>query len=176
MVKVAHCVKINNMPEEKKIKLFLDTSVPSAFYDTSKPLRQLITQKWFENRASLYDLYISATALKEISRLENIIKKQNIRDLIFDHDVKILELSEEAVKLADEYMRKGAIPKSEPEDACHIAMASVNRLDALASWNFKHIVSMNPIRKIYEINSELGYPIIGIGSLELFGGAEYGNL
>jgi hypothetical protein len=52
----------------------------------------------------------------------------------------------------------------------------VNRLDALASWNFKHIVSMNPIRKIYEINAKLGYPIIGIGTLELFGGAEYGNL
>lgn len=135
-----------------------------------------MTQKWFENKASLHDLYISATALREISRLENIIKKQNIRDLIFDHDVRILELSEEAVKLADEYMEKGAIPKSEPEDACHIAIASVNKLDALASWNFKHIVSVNPIRKIYEINTKLGYPIIGIGSLELFGGAEYGNL
>ncbi|HAO19357.1 MAG TPA: hypothetical protein DCQ37_01980 [Desulfobacteraceae bacterium] len=164
------------MPEEKKIKLFLDTSVPSAFYDTSKPLRQLITQKWFENKASSYELYISATALKEISNLENIIKKQKISDLIFDHNVEILELSEEAVKLSDEYIRKGAIPKSEPEDALHIAIASVNRLDALASWNFKHIVSMNPIRKIYEINMKLGYPIIGIGSLELFGGAEYGNL
>lgn len=27
-----------------KEKLYLDTSIPSAFYDTSKPLRQLITQ------------------------------------------------------------------------------------------------------------------------------------
>jgi len=161
---------------EEKVRLYLDTSVPSAFYDTSKPMRQLITQKWFENRASSYDLYIGTTALKEISRLENIIKKQNIRDMIFDHNVKILELSEESVKLADEYIRKGAIPKSEPEDAYHIAIASVNHLDALASWNFKHIVSMNPIRKIYEINTKLGYPIIGIGSLELYGGSEYGNL
>ena len=169
-------MNIDNMTEEKQIKLFLDTSIPSAFFDTSKPLRQLITQKWFENKASLYDLYIGSIALKEISKLENLIKKQNIRDLIFDHNVKILELSEEAVKLADEYMRKGAIPKSEPEDACHIAIASVNCIDALASWNFKHIVSMNPIRKIYEINTKLGYPIIVIGSLELFGGAEYGNL
>ncbi len=30
-------------------RLYLDTSVPSAYYDTSKPIRQLITQKWFEN-------------------------------------------------------------------------------------------------------------------------------
>jgi len=70
-------------------------------------------------------------------------------------------------------MLKGAIPKSEPEDANHIAIASVNNLDALASWNFKYIVSVNPIRKIHEINSKYGYPIIEIGSLEIFGGSKY---
>ncbi|MBN1901171.1 hypothetical protein JW926_07605 [Candidatus Sumerlaeota bacterium] len=78
--------------------------------------------------------------------------------------------------MAEEYIRGGAIPKSEPEDAYHIAIASVNHLDALASWNFKHIVSMNPIRKIREINIKQRYPIIEIGSLELFGGSIYGNL
>lgn len=54
------------MPEEKKIRLYLDTSVPSAYYDASKPVRQLITQKWFENEASSYELYISVTAIEEI--------------------------------------------------------------------------------------------------------------
>jgi hypothetical protein len=90
--------------------------------------------------------------------------------------MKVLELSKEAVILADEYIKRGAIPKSEPEDAYHIAIASVNHLDALASWNFRHIVSMNPIRKIREINMKQRYPTIEIGSLELFGGAKYGNL
>ncbi len=51
-----------------------------------------------------------------------------------------------------------------------------NEIDALASWNFKHIVSINPIRKIHEINKKLNFPMIEIGSLELFGGAKYGNL
>ncbi len=92
------------------------------------------------------------------------------------HDVKSLELSEKALWLAGEYMKKDAIPDSEPEDAHHIAIASVNRIDTLASWNFKHIVSINPIRKVHEINLKLKYPIIEIGSLQLFGGAEYGSL
>lgn len=135
------------MPEEKKIRLYLDTSVPSAYYDASKPVRQLITQKWFENEASSYELYISVTAIEEIDEFGDIIKKQNMKDLIFDYKMKVLELSEEALNLAEEYMNKGAIPKSEPEDAYHISIASVNHLDALASWNFKHIVSVNPIRK-----------------------------
>ena len=164
------------MPDELELRLYLDTSIPSAYYDNSKPIRQLITQKWFEKKASSYDLFMSVTAIEEINELKNISKRRNIQNLILMHGIKILELSEKSDFLAKEYINKGAIPISEPEDASHIATASVNNLDALASWNFKHIVSVNPIRKIHEINAKHGYPIIEIGSLELFGGAEYGNL
>ena len=164
------------MTDNEKVRLYLDTTIPSAFFDTSKPVRQLVTQKWFENDAISYDLYISVTTVDEIEALSNAIKNRNIKRLILDYQMVILELSDSSVKLANEYMSKGAIPKSEPEDAYHIAIASVNHLQALASWNFKHIVSVNPIRKIHEINVRNGYPIIEIGSLEMFGGAEYGNL
>lgn len=162
--------------QEEKLTLYLDTSIPSAYYDTSKPVRQLITQKWFEHNASSYELYTSITAVDEIDELDNLEKWQHIKDLLFDYTIHILELSEEAVTLANDYIKKGAIPESEPEDAYHVAIASVHQLNGLASWNFKHIVSMNPIRKIHEINLKHGYPIIEIGSLELFGGAEYGNI
>ncbi len=67
------------MSEDKKIKLYIDTSIPSAYYDTSKPARQLITQKWFENKVTLYELYISVTAIHEIDELNNTIKKQDIK-------------------------------------------------------------------------------------------------
>ena len=164
------------MSEEGKIKIYMDTSIPSAYYDTSKPIRQLITQKWFENNASSHLLYISVIAIDEIEELGDSDKKHNIKNLILDYKMKVLKLSEEAVNLSKKYMMKGAIPWSEPEDAYHIAIASVNHLDALASWNFRHIVSINPIIKIHEINIQNGYPIIEIGSLELFGGAEYGNV
>ncbi|KPA15590.1 hypothetical protein MHK_004202, partial [Candidatus Magnetomorum sp. HK-1] len=151
-------------------------SIPSAYYDTSKPIRQIVTQKWFENDAEIYELFMSTIAIDEIDEIKNILKKQNIKNLIIEHNVKLLELSESAIKLAEEYMQKGAIPKSEPEDAYHIAIASVNNLDALASWNFKHIVSVNPIRKVHEINAKYGYSIIAIGSLQIYGGSKYGNL
>ncbi|MCP4404350.1 MAG: type II toxin-antitoxin system VapC family toxin [bacterium] len=162
--------------QEEKLTLYLDTSIPSAYYDTSKPVRQLMTQKWFEHKALFYELYTSVTTIDEIEELDNSDKRQNIKDLLVDYHLQILELSHNAVTLANEYLEKGAIPPSEPEDAYHVAIASVHRLDGLASWNFKHIVSMNPIRKIHEINLKHGYPIIEIGSLELFGGAEYGNI
>jgi hypothetical protein len=61
-------------------------------------------------------------------------------------------------------------------DALHIAIATIAQIESLASWNFKHIVSVNPIRKIHELNQKNGFGIIEIGSLELFGGYKYGNL
>jgi len=45
-----------------------------------------------------------------------------------------------------------------------------------ASWNFKHIVSINPIRKIHELNKKNNCAAIEIGSLQIFGGAKYGNI
>ena len=162
--------------DDKKILLYLDTSIPSAYYDTSKPVRQLITQKWFENEASLYELYVSVVTIEEIKKLKNKEKKENLSKLIISHNMKILKLTDEAKKLADNYMNNGAIPKTEIEDAYHIAIATVNNIDALASWNFSHIVSINPIRKIHEINKKDHYAAIEIGSLEIFGGAKYGNI
>lgn len=162
--------------DDKKIRLYLDTSIPSAYYDTSKPVRQLITQKWFENEALFYELYISVVTIEEIEKLKNKEKKENLAKLIMNHNMNILKLTDKAKKLANEYMNRGAIPKSETEDAYHIAIATINNLDALASWNFSHIVSINPIRKIHEINSKNKYAAIEIGSLEIFGGAKYGNI
>ena len=42
--------------------------------------------------------------------------------------------------------------------------------------NCQYIVSVNPIRKVNEINIKNNYPYIQIGSLEIYGGSEYGNL
>ncbi len=157
-------------------KLYLDTSIPSAYYDTSKPIRQLITQKWFENESSKYSLYISNLVLDEIREFANQDKKEAIEDLLLSKNVNVVDISSEAKDLANLYISFGAIPAKEPEDALHIAIATVNSINYLASWNFKHIVSVNPIRKIHEMNAKNNYPLIEIGSLEIFGGFKYGNL
>lgn len=159
-----------------KQKLYLDTSIPSAFFDFSKPVRQLITQKWFELESKNYQLYMSLIGIGEIEQTSNETKRANIKKMIFDNKIEIMELDDKAVKLSREYITKGAIPKSEPEDALHIAIATINGIESLASWNFKHIVSINPIKKIHGINQKQGYIVIEIGSLEIYGGAKYGNL
>jgi len=159
-----------------KTSLYLDTSVPSALFDNSKPIRQLMTQKWFENQANKYNLYSSVVALDEISRIKNEIKRDNIYNLFGEYNIQILQIDQKVQQIAQEYINQGAIPKSEIEDALHIAVASINKIENLVSWNFKHIVSENPVRKIHQINKKLGLDEILIGSPEFFGGYVYGNL
>ena len=66
------------------LTFYLDTSTPSAYYDTSKPVRPLMTQKWFEHKAMLYTLYTSVTASDEIDEFGNLTKRQQIQELLLD--------------------------------------------------------------------------------------------
>lgn len=51
-----------------KKKLYLDTSIISAYFDVKKPVRQIITQKWIENDIKKYLPYFSTLVLEEIEQ------------------------------------------------------------------------------------------------------------
>ena len=160
----------------QKSKVYLDTSVPSAYFDLSKPVRQLVTEKWFDFESQNYDLYTSSVTIDELLRWDNLIKREKVLDLLTRFNVTILPISDAVISLSRKYIIAGAIPETELEDSLHIAAASLNRIENLVSWNFKHIVSENPIRKIKEINRKENLVDIGIATVEIFGGYKYGNL
>ena len=149
-------------------KIYLDTSVPSAVFDLGKPERLQFTDNWFNRISGKFEFFTSELTINEINELITVEKRENIKGLISERAFKILKISDEAQKLSEIYISKGAIPVTEPEDALHIAIAVINHIPNLASWDFKHIVSKNPVRKISELNEKLGYPIIKIGSPGLF--------
>ena len=99
----------------EKLKLYLDTSILSAYFDYSKPIRQLITQKWFENEAVRFNLFVSVITIEEIEKIYNEEKRNNNKSLILNHGIEVLKITEDAKDLAEEYMKQGAIPDSEPE-------------------------------------------------------------
>ena len=73
-----------------------------------------------------------------------------------------LETTVEAEELADMYITEGALTNKSYNDALHIALATINNAEVLASWNFKHIVNLNRIRLYNSINLRLGYRLIEI--------------
>jgi hypothetical protein len=82
--------------------------------------------------------------------------------LIPEECYKYLDLDDESKKLAEKYIIERVLGQASLNDAYHIAIASVNRLDCLVSWNFKHIVNFDKIKLFNSINLKLGYPLIDI--------------
>ena len=69
---------------------------------------------------------------------------------------------EEASKLAKIYVSGGIIPERFLNDALHIAIASVNGIDTVVSWNLEHIVKIKTMIGVNKINLDRGYKQIFI--------------
>lgn len=78
--------------------------------------------------------------------------------------VEYVALNDEASRLAEEYVRQGALSPRMIADAQHIAVATVAQVDVLVSWNFKHIVNLDRIHKYNSVNLREGYALLEIRS------------
>ncbi len=75
-----------------------------------------------------------------------------------------VELTEETIKLADRYVSEKVVGKTSLEDCRHIALATISKVDVLASWNFRHIVNLERIKGYNSVNLRSGYQMIEIRS------------
>ncbi len=136
-----------------KLKLYLDTSVISALFDERNPERKALTESFF-NEIVNFEIYISDITLAEIEKTpDNEIKrKMEERTTEFSVLNSLIEVEE----LAKKIIQKGAISESYSEDAYHIAIAIINEMDFLLSWNFRHIVrkrTKDIVRMISTLNN-----------------------
>ena len=58
------------------------------------------------------------------------------------------------------------VPARYRNDLRHVAVATTARVDALVSWNFRHLVNVKTRRAVHAVNVRLGYPLIEIVSPE----------
>jgi len=123
----------------KKLKVYLDTSVISALFDRRNPDRKKTTEEFFQN-IDRFDIYISDITNDEIHSMpiERIRKKMERTVAEFT----VLHLSEGVQALGEKYIAHGAVPATQRDDALHIAHAVMNDIEYLLSWNFKHLVRL----------------------------------
>jgi len=58
------------------------------------------------------------------------------------HNYEIIPVTNESIILANEYIKEKVVGQTSLDDCIHIATATINRIDLLISWNFKHIVNI----------------------------------
>jgi predicted nucleic acid-binding protein len=143
-----------------KQRIYIDTSVIGGYFDEEfkDATRELF--KRFENNEITF-------VVSDLLDLELIGAPKNVRELPYKYSAdkfERVELTDEASILADTYIAEKVVGKTSLEDCRHIAIATINKVDVLASWNFKHIVNLDRIKGYNSVNYRLGYPMIEIRS------------
>jgi predicted nucleic acid-binding protein len=143
-----------------KQRLYIDTSVFGGYFDEefSEYTRPLFER--LQNNEFIL-LYSSVTqdelnsAPERVKELVTSLKAEN---------TEFLEINDEAVELALNYIGEKVVGQTSFADCLHIALATINRADYLISWNFKHIVNVQRIRGYNAINIKNGYKELEIRS------------
>jgi len=115
---------------------------------------QELTREWWATRRDRYDLFASTVVVDEARKGEG---KRAAERLDFLRDVELLDVTPEAQSLAAELVRDAKIPAKARMDAVHIAVAAINGMTYLLSWNCAHIVNATTLPRVYEVCRLNGY-------------------
>jgi len=141
----------------RKLRLYLDSSILGWSLNRGNPVRfaeaNLLLQQIADRR------FIGAYSWVSIQEIE--AAPQHIAKRLWKkvEEAKLkrvpVRLKREADKLAQIYCDKKIVPSDFKADALHIAVATLWKADALVSYNFEHIVSLEIMVKVNEVNRAL---------------------
>ncbi|MCI0551967.1 MAG: type II toxin-antitoxin system VapC family toxin [Anaerolineae bacterium] len=147
-----------------KPKVYLETTIVSYFVarpsrDIVTAAHQQLTQEWWEGRKSDFDVFISQIVLEEARAGDEDAVKRRLEML---ESVPIIEVNPEAVTLAQALVADGIIPQKAAADALHIAIATVQGMDYLLTWNLRHLANASVRNAIADACRQRGYepPVI----------------
>ena len=149
------------------MKVYLETSVIGGSLDKDEPKFRKFSNELFKSiKQNINQGFISTLVLEEISKAPTK-KKIKLDRKISRLKLMVLEIDEKVLTLARKYTESKLIPEKFRPDAIHIAIATVNSLDILASWNQTHIVKPKTINGVNAINRLNGFKEIKIVTPEM---------
>ena len=128
------------------------TSRPSR--DLLKAARQQVTLDLWDLRRTAFTPLISGLVLQEAALGDS---QAALLRLQACEQADSLQVSLEAQSLGQRLMNVGAVPQTEPEDALHLALATLAQVDYIVTWNFKHMVGPSAKALLVRHIERLGY-------------------
>ena len=140
-------------------KVYLETSIIS--YYAARPSRDLviaarqeITHEIWPVLQDNYELYISALVIQEASRGDMEAAKRRLHAI---SHIPVLEITQNVQEVAQSLINENAVSPEFEEDALHIAVASINGMDFLLTWNFSHLNNAFKKAKIIKAIEKQGF-------------------
>ena len=141
-----------------KQRIYIDTSVVGGYFD----------DEFSADTIAFFELISKGEwtiIVSELLEAELLRAPQFVKDLLAsipEQRIEKVRLSQEAIDLADKYIKAEVVGKTSRGDCQHIAIATLCKADVLVSWNFKHIVNLTRIRGYNGVNHQNGYNMIEI--------------
>ena len=142
-----------------KPKVYVETTVVSYLvarlsHDVTLAARQQATRQLWEEYSDHFEFIISNVVVGEVRAGDPIAAQRRLEVLT---DLTVLDMSPEANLLAQNLVDTGAVPQALGPDAQHIAIATVNSIEYLISWNYKHIVNETKRQLINQVCRDSGF-------------------
>jgi predicted nucleic acid-binding protein len=137
----------------KQQRIYIDTSIVGGFFDTEFEKETKMLFQRLENKEIVF-------VISEVLTEELVDAPERVRALLDNYNDECFEkvpLTDEAKELADKYIAEKVIGKTSLNDCRHIALATIHKVDVLASFNFKHIVNLIRIKGYNAVNLKNGY-------------------
>ena len=134
-------------------RIYIDTSIVGGFFDR---LFSVDTRALFGRLENGEVVFVLSDVLKK----ELLNAPSHVRNLLLQYSGDCFEhvpLTYEAEYLANCYLAEKVVGPTSLDDCQHIAIATLNKVDVLASWNFKHIVNLKRIKGYNSVNMKMGY-------------------
>ena len=115
---------------------------------------QETTREWWSRRQNDFEFYVSQAVIKESSAGDTDAAR---RRLEFLNPFPLLDISGEVESLAANLIANVPLPPNAQVDALHIAVAAVNEMNYLVTWNCTHIANATLRSKIEKVCRSRGY-------------------
>ena len=148
----------------RKPKIYLETTLFNYYFDSDRDGHFDTVKLFKEILEGKYEAYTSSYVLDELEETKDEIKRSNMLSLIAEYNITLILGGNEAQRLSAVYVNAGVIPHTKSYDAMHIAIATVNDLDYIFSFNFKHINRIKTKTMTSAINIGEGYKPVTIAT------------
>ncbi|MCK4342902.1 MAG: type II toxin-antitoxin system VapC family toxin [Phycisphaerae bacterium] len=137
--------------------VYIETTIPSYYHETRRSALvqawRTITRRWWDEYRHGYLLYTSRLVLAELQQAPQTKARAALALL---ENVVILDEPKELKAVADYYVEQRAMPAGASGDAFHLALASLQKMDFLLTWNCQHLANANKVRHLTVLNGRLG--------------------
>ena len=144
----------------ERFRIYIDTSVLGGCFDPEFATWSNGLMRDF--RAGRYVPVLSDVTAAEVASAPTPVR--DLHQEMLGLAGAVLPVTSTVLTLVTRYEARKILTAKFRADMQHIALATIAGVDALVSWNFKHIVRLEKIRLFNAVNVESGYGVLSIRS------------